>query len=197
MTSDNVVPKEKHRNNLNKRNALLILLLALIVGTSVYTEAMIWKELYIPQTVTYDNTASDYMSSHSNKEYAHVVSVNTVIDEGYSDIFKVPKMSENTVLYGSWCISSDFYESLLDRKRIDRLFSDIIDNDKYSLLLMQDKGIEISRCYEEYFNNHYSEDGAPIRLEKEAEIDCSGKGWGNNAESKTIEIYQVITNRTY
>ncbi len=193
LFDDNAYYPRKNRNHKDKRNIAFILLLAVIAGTSVFTEVMIWKELYIPQTVTYDNTASDYMSSHSNKEYAHVVSVNTVIDEGYSDIFKVPKLSENTVLYGSWCISSDFYESLLDHKEIDRLFSDIIDDNKYSLLLLRDNDIDNTACYEKYLTDHYSEGGIPIRLVKEEEFSCEGKGWGNRLETKQVSVYRVIT----
>lgn len=163
-------------------------IIALVIAFNV--QCITWQNNFCVNSGVYDTNVYDYISEHPDTTYAMIVPCALSVDPNYNNALLSPDMPENSIFYGSWNIYTDYNVNKMKELGIDKLFRDMINNDK--LRLVTKNRDDYTRYFGKFFNNHYAQDGKKIRLEKEKTVKSTGTYWGGVKQNDPLFIYKVI-----
>ena len=164
------------------------MIIALVIAFNV--QSTTWQNNFKVRSGVYQSTIYDYIAENPDTTYAMIVPCALSVDPNYNNVLLSPDVPENVIFYGSWNIYSNYNENKMKERGIDKLFKDMINNDK--LRLVTKNRDDYSRIIGTFYNNHYAQDGKKIRLEKEQKIDSIGTYWGGVKQNDPLFFFKVV-----
>ncbi len=139
-----------------------------------------WKP-YTREVKEPNTKIQDYIKAHPSDLYVYNTRLYTAVDMSRERALQISDVPENAIVFADWQTSSYYYDDLLAKHGIEKLFPDMIDDEHRHFVMMRAQ----IKSLQQFYNEHYAKEGEKIKMVEETE-----KGF-----NKYFAVYTVVTEK--
>lgn len=124
-------------------------------------------------------TIQNYIKEHAPDIYVYNTRLYSAVDTSRDRAMRMSDVPDNAVVFADWQISSYYYDDLLEKHGIKKLFEEMIDNEHRHFVMMKSQ----IKSLQTFYNQHYAKKGETIQLVRETEPEFN----------KYFAVYKVVT----